>query len=315
MMPWRRGARRRCLDLRLDGSRDDRRRRGWPRRQPALRPEARTRSSPRGRAGARRPGGPPRTPVADDAAALGAAPPAAGTGWMATPSPSFWLTAGAGADAAAGDGASGAASAAPPASPSDVGGRRSRRLVGLDGRGSGGGWCGARCGLARGAWQEAARAGQQQARETGRGEPRAQRRDEPEAGRGEGRQHAPPAGRAERGRLLGREPEVARADRGGQLGQRGRDRAQVAVELGALGARGDQVGRLVERGPCGVARGVGGDQLRVVGDVVGQVGHQPSSPRNSDIEPSRRSRSARRPRWIRDFTVPSETPVSSAISA
>ena len=29
----------------------------------------------------------------------------------------------------------------------------------------------------------------------------------------------------------------------------------------------------VERGPCGVARGVGGDQLRVVGDVVGQVGH------------------------------------------
>ena len=47
------------------------------------------------------------------------------------------------------------------------------------------------------------------------------------------------------------------------------------MEVGALGAGGDQVGRLVERGPGRVARGVGGDQLRVVGDVVGQVGHLP----------------------------------------
>ena len=42
------------------------------------------------------------------------------------------------------------------------------------------------------------------------------------------------------------------------------------------------------------------------------VAHQP---RNSSIRPSSRSRSASRPRWIRDLTVPSETPVISAISA
>ena len=69
-------------------------------------------------------------------------------------------------------------------------------------------------------------------------------------------------------------------------------------------------------GPVGVARGVRGDQLEVVVGVlaVGQVGHQSPSPRNRPIESSSRSRSASRPRWIRDFTVPSETPVSSAIS-
>ena len=38
-------------------------------------------------------------------------------------------------------------------------------------------------------------------------------------------------------------------------------------------------------------------------------------PRNSSIRPSRRPRNASRPRWIRDLTVPSETPVMSAISA
>ena len=48
--------------------------------------------------------------------------------------------------------------------------------------------------------------------------------------------------------------------------------------------------------------------------AVGQVGHQSPSPRNRPIESSSRSRNASRPRWIRDFTVPRETPVRSAIS-
>ena len=38
-------------------------------------------------------------------------------------------------------------------------------------------------------------------------------------------------------------------------------------------------------------------------------------PRNSSIRSSSRPRSASRPRWIRDLTVPSDTPVMSAISA
>ena len=66
-----------------------------------------------------------------------------------------------------------------------------------------------------------------------------------------------------------------------------------------------------------IARGVGGDRPEAVhrGVVgIGVAGHQPSSPRNSPIEPASRSRSASRPRWIRDFTVPSDTPVISAIS-
>ena len=44
-------------------------------------------------------------------------------------------------------------------------------------------------------------------------------------------------------------------------------------------------------------------------------GTRAGQPRNSSIRSSRRPRSASRPRWMRDFTVPSETPVMSAISA
>ena len=121
-----------------------------------------------------------------------------------------------------------------------------------------------------------ARVREQQAREAGGGEPGAQGRGELEAGRGEGGEHAAPARGPQRGRLLGRDPEVARADRGRQLGQGGRDRAQVAMEVGALGARGDELGRGREVGPGRVARGIGGDQLRVVGGVVGDVRHVPA---------------------------------------
>ena len=79
---------------------------------------------------------------------------------------------------------------------------------------------------------------------------------------------------------------------------------------------GDEGRGTLELGARRVARGVRGDQLEVVIGVlaVGQVGHQSPSPRNRPIESSSRSRSASRPRWIRDFTVPSETPVRSAIS-
>ncbi len=79
---------------------------------------------------------------------------------------------------------------------------------------------------------------------------------------------------------------------------------------------GDEGRGLLERRTLGVACRVGGDELEVVRvvDVVGDVGHQSPSPRNRPREPSSRSRSASRPRWMRDFTVPSETPVRSAIS-
>ena len=42
--------------------------------------------------------------------------------------------------------------------------------------------------------------------------------------------------------------------------------------------------------------------------------HGSDQPRNRSIRSASRSRRASRPRWIRDFTVPSETPVMSAIS-
>ena len=102
----------------------------------------------------------------------------------------------------------------------------------------------------------------------------------------------------------------------GRRGQGRGDRPQVVVEGRAVPAGGDQGERVVELGAGRVARGVGGDRERiVVGVAGGKVRHQSPSPRNSPMLPSRRSRSARRPRWILDFTVPSDTPVSSAISA
>ena len=136
-------------------------------------------------------------------------------------------------------------------------------------------------------------------------------------GPGERGEQAAPAGGPERGRLLGGQPEVARPGRGREAGQRGADRAQVGVEGGAVGAGGEQGAGGLELGPGRVARGMGGDGERVVVGVaaVGDVRHQSPSPRNRPRWPSSRSRSASRPRWIRDFTVPSETPVSSAISA
>ena len=71
---------------------------------------------------------------------------------------------------------------------------------------------------------------------------------------------------------------VSRKSRGrtgaGQGGQRRGDRAQVVVEGGALGARGDEAPGRLELGALGVARGVGGDEQRVVvGVVVGEVRH------------------------------------------
>ena len=99
------------------------------------------------------------------------------------------------------------------------------------------------------------------------------------------------------------------------------------MERGAPGAAGDEGGRGLELGTGRVTARERGHQQRVVGGVGGGIGgsegvgmlggvrHHPSSPRNSPMEPSSRSRSARRPRWIRDLTVPRDTPVISAISA
>ena len=147
------------------------------------------------------------------------------------------------------------------------------------------------------------------------GEAAAERCREREPRTRERGEEAAPAGGPEGVGLLGREPEVARPGRGGGRRQGGRDGAQVVVQGGAVVARGDEVAGLLEVGALGVTRGERGDQEQVVVAVVGQVRHQSPSPRNRPIEPSSRSRSASRPRWIRDFTVPSDTPVSSAISA
>ena len=123
-----------------------------------------------------------------------------------------------------------------------------------------------------------------------------------------------PDGR-ERGGLLGREPEVAGADRG-RAARAGRSRSRAGrggarrSRCTRRRARSRRRGRARSRRPRRRRRSAPGRGSC----VVGQVGHQPSSPRNRPIEPSSRSRSASRPRWIRDFTVPSETPVSSAIS-
>ena len=129
-------------------------------------------------------------------------------------------------------------------------------------------------------------------------------------------EEAADAARAERGRLLGREPEVAGPDGGREVGsaaamaRRSWWRAAHPAQVATRAVARSRPGRL------GVARGIRGDELEVVGSwaAVGDVGHQSPSPRNRPMEPSRRSRSASRPRWIRDFTVPSETPVRSAIS-
>ena len=86
-----------------------------------------------------------------------------------------------------------------------------------------------------------------------------------------------PRGRSEAA-CVGREPEVAGADRDRERGQRGRDRAEVVVERGALGARRDERGGGLEVGAGGVARGERGDELEVVGVVVavGHVRHVPA---------------------------------------
>ena len=158
--------------------------------------------------------------------------------------------------------------------------------------------------------------GDEDADDAQRGEPGAERGREREPWAREGGEDGADAPRPELGRLLGCQSEVPRPDGGRELGHRGRDRAQVVVEGGARLARRDERGGTLELGTRRIAGGIRRDQLGVVVGVlgVGQVGHQSPSPRNRPIESSSRSRSASRPRWIRDLTVPRETPVRSAIS-
>ena len=135
--------------------------------------------------------------------------------------------------------------------------------------------------------------------------------------------------RAEAGRVGGRQPEVARPRRRRQRTRRGRQGNQVGMEAGALRTGRDQalgLGALairevlVEQRSDQTIRGLGRGPLDPAAprwSAAGSVRRRKPAhqPRNSSIRPSRRPRNASRPRWIRDLTVPSETPVMSAISA
>ena len=108
--------------------------------------------------------------------------------------------------------------------------------------------------------------------------------------------------------------EIARPSRRRKCRRRTREKAKVGVQGRTSGARSHLSGRggtigarqLAIEKRCHDRRIV----LRVgVDRAVAAVNHgtAPSGPRGA-------SRRASRPRWIRDLTVPSETPVMSAIS-
>ena len=112
-----------------------------------------------------------------------------------------------------------------------------------------------------------------------------------------------------------RRPRVSRKSRvrgtiGSARAARG-ERSEVVVERGARRAGRDDRPRRSRAPP---------DRARDRGARRSARGRDPRAdrrrqPRNSSIRSSSRSRRASRPRWIRDFTVPSDTPVMSAISA
>ena len=120
-----------------------------------------------------------------------------------------------------------------------------------------------------------------------------------------------PRGPGQASRVGRREPEVARPRHGRKRPCGTSERAEIVVERGARwAARDDGLG----------ARALRRIELTIEerGDLRGVVILVPTArrqPRNSSIRSSSRSRRASRPRWMRDFTVPSDTPVMSAISA
>ncbi len=123
-----------------------------------------------------------------------------------------------------------------------------------------------------------------------------------------------PRRRPEPGRVGRSQPEVARPRRDGLRAHGDRQGEQVIAKRGAVGAaRNERVGRQ----PRPRARGRRPGSTRSARDR-GRRGSFPvpcRQPRNSSIRSSSRARSASRPRWMRDLTVPSDTPVISAISA
>ena len=155
-----------------------------------------------------------------------------------------------------------------------------------------------------------------------------------------GRHEPPPARRPEARRLFGRQPEIARS-RAQSVAEvqrsRGRSRARSSWSVAHSAQEVGQGDGLVAFGAGEVAGGERGHEHRVVAVVggrsdLGNVGHgrqttstlerfrsggrreAAAQPRNRSIRSASRSRRASRPRWIRDLTVPSETPVMSAIS-
>ncbi len=164
--------------------------------------------------------------------------------------------------------------------------------------------------------------GEQEAGDPERREAGGERPGEGEARRAEPGHEAPPAGRPEPGRIGLGQPEVAGASRRGQRGGRGGDRRRSASSSAQAGqsatrARASRSSRLRRPARSSTARRAMSIVV-VVGAGVSEVQARRlrrPQPRNSSIRSSSRPRRASRPRWIRDFTVPSETPVISAISA
>ena len=140
--------------------------------------------------------------------------------------------------------------------------------------------------------------------------------------------HGQPAQEAIEGRaaqvigLLGRESEVARPLGRGQCCHRRPQRGHVGRKSGAVCALLDQRASLFAVGAVGFICSKAHDQESVVARVARGVADRAFVHVAVDalthatvpfLEPSS-SRRASRPRWMRDLTVPSDTPVMSAIS-
>ena len=127
------------------------------------------------------------------------------------------------------------------------------------------------------------------------------------------------------GRGLGREAEVTRAARHGQVGaQAGRQRQEIGVQRVAVGAGGQALGH------GGLLGGVSSSSAaaRAISSgswaawsaegrppwIIGHAHQTSSITEQFQPDPPDDSRRASRPRWMRDLTVPSETPVIWAIS-
>ena len=123
-----------------------------------------------------------------------------------------------------------------------------------------------------------------------------------------------PRRRPEPGRVGRSQPEVARPRRDGLRAHGDRQGEQVIAERGRSRSSSQRACRPPAASRVEVDVQDRRDQLGIVVGV-GRARCPAGQPRNSSIRSSSSARSASRPRWMRDLTVPSETPVISAISA